>query len=406
MDGMSTQDILNGQDISTANVDDLLAAMAQVEGAAAAPVEEPKPKKTRKKAAEPEAIAPIPNLDEILASSGAEGAAPAEDGPVDIDAIMAAMNAVDAQQTADAPVDVDAMMAAMMAGEVTPAEAAAAPEAPVADAPVDVDAMMAAMMAGEAAPVEAAAPEETPAPENPVNVDAMMAAMAAAETATDVDAMMAAMMAGEAAPTEAPAVEEVPVEAAPEAPVADAPAEAVHESPAENLDAILNAEIDAMTGATAPEPEIPQELDPVAAAMMAAEAEAAPDVPAEGVVEVTEPVNFDAEPEQTPAAMDIDAASDAMEGAVEDIEDFLSAEDYEYTLVKNGDSTLILMKTADNNSMAICYEGNEFDSLDPSFSKDGRTSYRDIMNGFVKDTIKNGGTSKILRHKGSKVVAR
>ena len=397
MDGMSTQDILNGQDISTANVDDLLAAMAQVEGAAAAPVEEPKPKKTRKKAAEPEAIAPIPNLDEILASSGAEGAAPAEDGPVDIDAIMAAMNAVDAQQTADAPVDVDAMMAAMMAGEAAPAEAAAAPEAPVADATADIDPVMAAMMA-DAAAAEAPAAEEAPveaAPEAP-----------AADTPVDMDAMMAAMMAGEAAPAEAPAVEEVPVEAAPEAPVADAPAEAVHESPAENLDAILNAEIDAMTGATAPEPEIPQELDPVAAAMMAAEAEAAPDVPAEGVVEVTEPVNFDAEPEQTPAAMDIDAASDAMEGAVEDIEDFLSAEDYEYTLVKNGDSTLILMKTADNNSMAICYEGNEFDSLDPSFSKDGRTSYRDIMNGFVKDTIKNGGTSKILRHKGSKVVAR
>ena len=28
MEGMSTQDILNGQDLSTANVDDLLAAMA------------------------------------------------------------------------------------------------------------------------------------------------------------------------------------------------------------------------------------------------------------------------------------------------------------------------------------------------------------------------------------------
>ena len=56
--------------------------------------------------------------------------------------------------------------------------------------------------------------------------------------------------------------------------------------------------------------------------------------------------------------------------------------------------------------MAICYEGNEFDSLEPSYSKDGKTSYRDVMNAFVKDTIKNGGASKILRHKGSKVVAR
>ena len=58
MDGMSTQDILNGQDLSTANVDDLLAAMKASEAAAEpAPAEPeaeaPKPKKSRKKA-EPE----------------------------------------------------------------------------------------------------------------------------------------------------------------------------------------------------------------------------------------------------------------------------------------------------------------------------------------------------------------
>ena len=187
-------------------------------------------------------------------------------------------------------------------------------------------------------------------------------------------------------------------------PVPEVAAE-VPESPAQNLDAILNAEIDAMTGANAMTSEAVTDIDPVAAAMMAAEAEAASAADA-GVVEVTEPVNFDAEPEQTPAPMDMDAASDAMEGAVEDIEDFLSSEDYEYTLVKTGDNTLILMKTADDNSMAICYEGNEFESLEPSFTKDGKTAYRDIMNGFVKETIKNGGASKILRHKGSKVVAK
>ena len=33
MEGMSTQDILNGQDLSTANVDDLLAAMGANEAA-------------------------------------------------------------------------------------------------------------------------------------------------------------------------------------------------------------------------------------------------------------------------------------------------------------------------------------------------------------------------------------
>ena len=43
MDGMSTQDLLNGQDLSTANVDDLLAAMGANEAAQAAPVEEAAP---------------------------------------------------------------------------------------------------------------------------------------------------------------------------------------------------------------------------------------------------------------------------------------------------------------------------------------------------------------------------
>ena len=104
--------------------------------------------------------------------------------------------------------------------------------------------------------------------------------------------------------------------------------------------------------------------------------------------------------------MDMDAASDAMEGAVEDIESFLASEDYEYTTVKSGDKTLFLMKTADNNSMAIVYEGNDFDSLETSFNKDGKTGYNDIMNAFVKETIKTGGCSAIVRHKGTKVVAR
>jgi hypothetical protein len=275
------------------------------------------------------------------------------------------------------------MMAAMAAAEAAPAEA------PAEEAPVDVDAMMAAMAAAEGAPAE------TPAEEAPVDVDAMMAAMAAAEAApveapaeaapAEMDAVMAAMAAAEAAPAEEPA----------------------HESPAENLDAILNAEIAAMSASTEPATEIPADIDPVAAAMMAAEAEAqAQAQAAESVVEITEPVSFDEEPEQTPAEMDMGAASDAMEGAVEDIEDFLSSEDYEYTLVKTGDNTLILMKTADGNSMAICYEGNEFDSLEPDYCKDGKTSYKDIMNSFVKEIIKNGGSSRILRHKGSKVVAK
>ena len=66
MDGMSTQDLLNGQDLSTANVDDLLAAMKQEESSGEpAPVQEeaPKPKRGRpKKEAEP-----IPDLPDLAA---------------------------------------------------------------------------------------------------------------------------------------------------------------------------------------------------------------------------------------------------------------------------------------------------------------------------------------------------
>ena len=64
MEGMSTQDILNGQDLSTANVDDLLAAMSAGEAEAAPAEEAQKPKRGRKKAAaaEPAPIEDLPNL--------------------------------------------------------------------------------------------------------------------------------------------------------------------------------------------------------------------------------------------------------------------------------------------------------------------------------------------------------
>jgi hypothetical protein len=67
---------------------------------------------------------------------------------------------------------------------------------------------------------------------------------------------------------------------------------------------------------------------------------------------------------------------------------------------------MMIMKTADDNAMAITYDGNEFDSLEPGFSKDGKTSYKDIMNSFIKETIKSGGASGITRHRGSKIVAK
>ena len=146
-----------------------------------------------------------------------------------------------------------------------------------------------------------------------------------------------------------------------------------------------------------PAPET-ADIDPVMAAMMADAA--ATEAPAPAIDIDTEEIP------QTPVPMDMDAASDAMEGAVEDIESFLDSEDYEYLTVKSDGNTLFLMKTADNNAMAIAYEGNDFDSLETAYNKDGKTAYKDIMNTFVKETIKNGGNSAIVRHKGTKVVAR
>ena len=92
MEGMSTQEILNGQDLSTANVDDLLAAMAAGEAQATPAEEAPKPKRGRKKAAEPAPIEDLPNLDEIMANTSADTASPAE--TAEADAMAAAMAAM------------------------------------------------------------------------------------------------------------------------------------------------------------------------------------------------------------------------------------------------------------------------------------------------------------------------
>ena len=73
--------------------------------------------------------------------------------------------------------------------------------------------------------------------------------------------------------------------------------------------------------------------------------------------------------------------------------------------IQNGAKTMMILKTSDGNSMAIIYDGNEFESLEAPYDKDGKTGYSDIMNGFVKDAIKSG-SSEIKRHKGTKVVAK
>jgi regulator of protease activity HflC (stomatin/prohibitin superfamily) len=275
------------------------------------------------------------------------------------------------------------------AGDMPPVEGAA-------EAPADLDALT--------EPVPETAAEEAPV-EAPVDIDAMMAAEAA--PAENLDAILNAEV--DALTGEEPAPESIPEMAADipsEEPIPETPAEIPTVEPIPEDSSDMDAVMAAMAAAEA-EPaegsaEASADIDPVAAAMMAAEQEAA----SSGTVEITEPVAMDNEPEQTPAPMNMDAASDAMEGAVEDIEDFLSSENYEYTVVKNGDNTLIIMKTSDGGAMTITYEGNEFDALEPSFAKDGKCGYNEIMNAFVKDTIKHGGAAKIFRHKGSVVVAK
>ena len=135
-------------------------------------------------------------------------------------------------------------------------------------------------------------------------------------------------------------------------------------SPGDTLDIILDAEVDALT-----EPAVEEE------------------------------------PMQAPAELVLPQAADALND-VSDIENFLSGEDYEYTKVVSGFKTTIILKLEDGNSMAILYDENEFDALESSYDKDGSHGYKDVMNNFVKDSIKSGGDSEIHRHKGSKVVAK
>ena len=222
--------------------------------------------------------------------------------------------------------------------------------------------------------------------------------------------------------------------------------EAAPETPAENLDAILSAEVEALTEPVPEEipveeplPEAPAEEAPVDMEVMMAAAEAAPaeepamdmalteeipaleepvpeemaempaleePIPDEGpdMLALEEPVPEETA-EEIPAAMDMAQVAEALSGAVEDIVEFLDGEDYEYFKTEADGKTLILIKTASGNAMAVTYEDGEFETLEASYDKDGKTGYSDIMNTFVKDTIKAGGHGQIKRHKGSKVVA-
>ncbi len=462
MEGMSTQDILNGQDLSTANVDDLLAAM-KAEEKPATPVAEASvqemPKSSRKKA-ELEPIADIPDLEAMLAGKETfedsdfvadKSLEAMSDMPIDehpgenLDAILnAEVEALAENTNGAAEVPVAEAMPEMPAAEAPAAEAPAAeamPEMAATEAPSEMDAMMAAMLAGEAAPAAEApvaeAMPEMPAAEAPV-AEAMpempaaevpaaeaMPEMPEAETAaleegpSEMDAMMAAMLAGEAAP----AAEAPVAEAMPEMPAAEvSAAEAIPEMPA--AEALTAEEVptieEAMSDMAIEEPQIeetpieemalteemPAEEETTNMEVMRGEMSEVTEESVEGGATAEEPVIDTTESEQTPSEMDMGAASDAMEGAVEDIEEFLNSEDYEYITVQDGSVTNIIIKTSDGNSMAISYEENEFDSFEACYCKDGKTSYKEIMNENVREAVKSGGNKAITRHKGSKVVAK
>jgi hypothetical protein len=96
--------------------------------------------------------------------------------------------------------------------------------------------------------------------------------------------------------------------------------------------------------------------------------------------------------------------ADAVSGDVDQIESFLDEKDYEYTVVNNGDETIIILRTSENNALAITYESGEFTSLQPGYSKDESRGYSDILTAYVEETIMSGGCFEIKRHKGTKLV--
>ena len=351
----------------------------------------------------------------------------------------------------EAPIDMDAMMAAMAAEEAPVAEEASAAEAVMEDAvkaaePLDIpdiDPVMAAMIAAGDMPApegmdlanagvilieEPTAEAEMPAEEIPVaEAEPEVAAEVPTEEASvDMDAMMAAM-AAEAPAEEAPVaempIEEIPVaEAEPEialeepaleesAPemimnmaaeeaVVEIPEEAMalEEAPADPLSELMGEQV-----TEAPAEEIALE-EPVAEEI-ALEEPVLEEAPVDELA-LEEPAIEDPSPDQIPSEFDMSVAASVMEGAIEDIEGFLNEEDYEYTTVTTASKTLVLIKTADDNSMALTYDNGEFESLDSGYDKEGKTAYGDITNVFVKETISGGGCTGIKRHKGSKVVAK
>ena len=168
MEAMDTQDILNEQDLSNANLDDLLAAMKAEESASSF---------------ERVDVGSAPDTD---SSDIIDAAA--------LEALNALAGAVSEEQEIIAA---DAAMTETMdniAAEVQSADFLEGDSEDILKETESIDITPADMLPEEETVLTEAVTEENQAAEPSVDVDAMLTAMAGAETASDVDAMLASMI--------------------------------------------------------------------------------------------------------------------------------------------------------------------------------------------------------------------
>ncbi|MEE3494902.1 MAG: hypothetical protein VZR06_07070 [Butyrivibrio sp.] len=490
MEAMDTQDILNEQDLSNANLDDLLAAMKAEESASSF---------------ERVDVGSAPDTD---SSDIIDAAA--------LEALNALAGAVSEEQEIIAA---DAAMTETMdniAAEVQSADFLEGDSEDILKDTEPIDITPADMLPEEETVLTEAVTEENQAAEPSVDVDAMLTAMAGAETASDVDAMLASMVEADAEKGPEEDSGDISIEGSgntrvdeseimdleslmAEVPITETTDNEIAESPITEITEAMSAEIP-ITESTEFISEEPEAKEPVIEEEATEEAlEAAIEEPAAEEISLealaTEEPKLDindipdvgdilhevpnadeefaketaseeiqpesSEPEvaetdaivEEPVASDIDVAAfetpiveeetvfeeadnrvtklddvldaevdalteavneqasaigmsmaDAVSGDVDQIESFLNDKDYEYTVVNNGDKTIIILRTSESNALAITYENGEFTSLEPGYSKDESRGYSDILTAYVEETIMSGGCFEIKRHKGTKLV--
>lgn len=461
MEGMDTQDILSEQDLSNANIDDLLAAMKAEESSAGFLRED------------------------VGTATDVGNAAAIDDAPIDV------LNAIaDAAPGSQDILDTDAAIAEALEGIAADVQAEEKPVETLGEGEsIDIEPIEELLDTEETAEeVTDEAVDEVKEAEPAVDVDAMLAAMAEAETATDVDAMLASMAQADASGNaeseevklseeeaaimdnlEALAAEIPEVDNAAEVPITETADTGITEAPITEITENMSAEIP-ITEATEPMPEFSEVIldEPVIEDKLETQEipdieEAIPEAPAAedaflGEVVAKEAANVESglpDPAEMDALMDamkepesdqtitediggdmsademnnldevlnaeVDALTeavveeaatsasdmtmaDAVSGDANQIESFLESNGYEYTAVKNGAETIFILKTSENNALAITYADGEFQSLEPGFSKENQRGYGDILTAYVEETITSGGQFEIKRHKGSTLV--